>query len=92
MVERRVYYIEDCNNTTKIKEGILIKTFRGEYGRKMATIREPIDKYRPEHFHDIRLCNIKEFVESDEIRFLNDFADRIHDRLDDLWCDLKDIY
>ena len=92
MNERKVYYIEDCYNIQKIKEGILIRIYNNEAGRKVVEIREPVDKYRPEHFHDnIPIYNVKEFVENDEIDFLNDMLDRFYDRLDDLWCNLKDV-
>jgi len=92
MKERRVYYTEDYGDISRIKEGILIRIYYNDAGRKVVEIREPIEKYRPEHFHDnIPIYNIKEYIDSDDIDFINSLADRIHDRLDDLWCNLKDV-
>ena len=88
MTTKKVYYIECCNDYRQIKMGYLISI--SDDGR-IATIREPVDKYRPEHFHDIFMYNIKEFIKSDEIDFLNNMEERIHERLEDLWCGLIDI-
>ncbi len=91
MTHRKIYYIEDDENYITIKKGLLINIIKDDFVESRALIREPIDKYRPEHFHTIPLYNTKEFVEKDEIDFLNDLAERIHERLLDLWYELEDI-
>lgn len=102
-MEIPVFYIENehwTENWLEIKFGYLIRIFEDDKnfsiitnGKKkmMAEIREPVDKYRPEHFHVISLENVKLFDEelSDEIDFLNDMSVRIHERLDDLWDLMK---
>ncbi len=93
-MDKKIYYVEnqDFNeNWITIKEGFLIKVFKDENGCKVAMIRENVDKYRPEHFHDIYLDNIKIFEQNDEIDFLNDIAEIVHSRLEDLFYNLKDI-
>lgn len=91
----KVYYIENDHfdeNWLRIKFGFLIKIFE-KNGMKCATIREPVDKIRKHHFHNIYLENVRVFEEDkdNEVDFLNDMISRVHTRMEDIWDDLEKV-